>query len=64
LIPGEATILLGVTANVKDKTQTILILYMERGVVFGLALAPVIETRSGDIRVAEPFLYLGDVRLI
>lgn len=34
------------------------------GVVFRLALAPIVETRRRDIRVAQPFLHLRDVRFM
>jgi hypothetical protein len=44
--------------------SSFLVLDMERGTVLGLALAPVIEAGSGDIGVAQPFLDLGDVRLM
>jgi hypothetical protein len=40
------------------------ILHMERRAVLGLALAPVIETRSRDIGVLEPFLDLRDIGLV
>ena len=32
--------------------------------VLGLALAPVIEPGSGDIRMPEPLLHLGDIGLV
>ncbi len=32
--------------------------------VFGLALAPVVEAGSGNIRVSQPLLHFGDVRLV
>ena len=32
--------------------------------VFRLGLAPVVEPRGGHIRVAKPFLDLGDIRLV
>lgn len=41
-----------------------MILHMKCRAILGLALAPVIEAGSGDVRMTEPFLDLGDVRLI
>ena len=41
-----------------------LILHPERGAVFGPHLAPVVEPCRGDVRVAEPFLDLGDIGLV
>jgi len=35
------------------------IVHVECRVVFGLALAPVLEAGSGDVRVAEQFLHLA-----
>src|ERR1019366_4249169 len=40
------------------------ILHMKRRAVLGLAFAPVVEPGSGDVRVPEPFLHLGDIRLV
>jgi hypothetical protein len=37
---------------------------MKRLAILWLALGPVVEAGSGDIRVPEPFLHLGDVRLM
>jgi hypothetical protein len=39
------------------------ILHMKLRTVLGPRLAPVVEARRGDIRVAEPFLHFGDVHL-
>jgi hypothetical protein len=40
------------------------ILHPERRTVFRLALASVVEPGRGDVRMAEPFLHLGDVRFM
>ena len=37
---------------------------MKRWAVLGLAFAPVVKAGSGNVGVAEPFLYFGDVRLV
>ena len=41
-----------------------LILHPERGTVLGSRLAPVVKPRRRDVRVAEPFLDLGDIGLV
>ena len=37
---------------------------MKRGAVLGLAFAPVVERGGGDVGMTEPFLDLGDIRLV
>ena len=39
-------------------------LYMKSRAELRLALAPVVETGSGNVPVAEPLLHLDDVRLV
>jgi hypothetical protein len=38
-----------------------LVLHMEHGTIFGLALTPVVEPGGGDIGMTQPLLDLGDV---
>ena len=41
-----------------------LIFDMKRGAVLRTRLSPIIEAGRGDVGVPEPFLHLGNVRLV